>query len=241
MNDGDGEQSARQYDAMAVDYAADNAESPYNEYYERPSTISLLGDVSGQRVLEVGCGAGALTAWLVEHAAEVTAFDVSGKMVALTRTAVGDRARIEIGDLGQPLSYQDNCFNVVVASLVLHYVKDWHQALCEFRRVLVPDGAVVMSTHHPTMDWKHSPDDYFSTKQVTERWRKGDGEFNVTFWRRPLTAMTHAIASSGFVIEELVEPEPRTKLRDLNPSAYEQIRTKPRFLFFRLRADDRVN
>ena len=78
----------------------------------------------------------------------------------------------------------------------------------------------------------------FAIKQVTERWHKGSGEFDVTFYRRPLTAMTHAICSSGFVIEQLVEPEPVPELRDRDPAAYEQIRTKPRFLFFRLRADE---
>ena len=61
--------SARQYDAMAVDYAADNAESAFNAYYERPAMISLIGEVEGRRVLEVGCGAGPLTAWLVDHGA----------------------------------------------------------------------------------------------------------------------------------------------------------------------------
>ncbi len=54
----DAERSARQYDAMAADYAADNAESAFNAYYERPAMISLVGEVEGRRVLEVGCGAG---------------------------------------------------------------------------------------------------------------------------------------------------------------------------------------
>ncbi len=53
--------SGRQYDAMAEDYAADNAESPMNAYYERPATISLLGDVDGLDVLEAGSGSGLLT------------------------------------------------------------------------------------------------------------------------------------------------------------------------------------
>ncbi len=235
----DGERSAHQYNAMAADYAADNAESPYNAYYERPATISLLGDVAGRRVLEVGCGAGVLTGWLVEHAAAVTALDVSDEMVAIAKKAVGDRAQIVVADLGEPLSFAtDHSFDLVVASLALHYVADWASVFGEFHRVLTPRGAVVFSTHHPTMDWEHSPDDYFATKQITERWSKGSGEFDVTFWRRPLTAMTHAIASSGFVIEQLVEPAASPGLRYRDPAAYELIRTKPRFLFFRLRADE---
>lgn len=46
----DGERTARQYDAMAADYAAENAENAYNAYYERPATIALLGPVQGLRV-----------------------------------------------------------------------------------------------------------------------------------------------------------------------------------------------
>jgi ubiquinone/menaquinone biosynthesis C-methylase UbiE len=233
----DGNRSAEQYNTMAVDYAADNAESPYNAYYERPATIALLGEMTGRRVLEVGCGAGILTSWLVEHGATVTAFDVSDQMVTLARNQVGDKARFLVADLGRPLSFAgDDSFDLVVASLVLHYVEDWPHVFREFRRVLAPAGVVVFSTHHPTMDWEHSPDDYFATKQVTERWHKGSAEFDVTFYRRPLTAMTHAISSSRFVIEQLVEPEPVPELRDRDPAAYELIRTKPRFLFFRLKA-----
>jgi SAM-dependent methyltransferase len=233
------ERSAQQYNAMAADYAADNAESAYNAYYERPATISLLGEVSGRRVLEVGCGPGFLTTWLVDHGALVTAFDVSAEMVSLARSSVGDRATVIVADLDRPLSFAPcRSFDIIVASLVLHYVEDWEPVFQEFHRVLKPGGTVVFSTHHPTMDWELAQGDYFATTQVTERWQKGRGEFEVTFWRRPLTAMTHAITSSGFVIERLVEPRPAPELRRLDPAAYELICTKPRFLFFRLRTEN---
>ncbi len=45
----DGQQSARQYDAMSVEYAAENAESAYNAHHERPASIALLGKVDGRR------------------------------------------------------------------------------------------------------------------------------------------------------------------------------------------------
>ena len=165
----DGHRSADQYDAMAAKYAADNAENAFHAHYERPATISILGEVEGRRVLEVGCGAGPLTAWLVDQVAEV-------------------------------------------------------------------GRAVVFSTHHPTMDWQlHCPDDYFVMEQVAETRSKGSQDFQVTFWRRPLTAMTEAIAAAGFVIERLIEPEPSGELRDRDPEAYALLSTKPQFLFFRLR------
>lgn len=154
----DAQRSADQYNTMALDYAADNAESSYNAYYERPATISLLGDVAGRRVLEVGCGAGLLTAWLVDHGATVTALDVSDQMVTLARSAVGERARFLVADLGQPLSFAaDHSFDLVVASLVLHYVKDWQGVFAELRRVLATAGVVVFSTHHPPWTGSTAP------------------------------------------------------------------------------------
>jgi hypothetical protein len=121
-------------------------------------------------------------------------------------------------------------------------VRDWAAVLREFRRILVPNGVVVFSTHHPTMDWGlHSADDYFAIKRVSEVWKKGSGEFEVSFWRRPLTAMAEAIFDAGFVIERLVEPSPSPAVADRDPEAYDLIRTKPQFLFFRLRPGSRAD
>jgi ubiquinone/menaquinone biosynthesis C-methylase UbiE len=234
----DGERTAAQYDAMAAAYDADTAHNAFNASYERPATIELLGDVRHRQVLEVGCGAGPLTTWLVDHGAHVTAMDVSPEMVRLAAARVGGRARLVVGDLERPLDdVADGSVDVVVASLVLHYVRHWLPVLAEFRRVLVPGGVVVFSTHHPAMDWQlHSPDDYFAVKQVTETWTKGGRPFAVTFWRRPLTAMTEAVAAAGFVIERLIEPQPTADAAADDPEADHWLRTRPQFLFFRLRA-----
>lgn len=222
---------------MAEAYASDNADSPYNEHYERPATIALLGDVAGKRVLEVGSGAGPLTARLVDAGARVTAMDASCEMTKLASERLGARATVLVGDLAEPLTFAaDATFDIVVGSLVLHYLRDWTSPLRECRRVLKPDGVAVFSTHHPTMDAElHSPDNYFAIKQVTETWRKGDREFQVTFWRRPLTAMAEAIAEAGFVIDRLVEPPPGVGLQGRDPEAYDLIVRKPRFILFRLR------
>ncbi len=226
---------SRQYDLIASEYAAKNEVSAYNAHYERPATIGLLGDVRALRVLEAGCGAGPLTQWLIEHGASVRAFDISPAMVDLARSRVGDRADLFVADLAAPMRFAaDGSFDLIVASLVLHYVEDWVPVLREFRRLLAPGGAVVFSTHHPTADAKaFSPDDYFASKLVSERWDYGSG-IDVRFWRRPLSAMTRAIVEAGFVISNLVEPEPTPELQQLDPELDHRFRTQPQFLFFRL-------
>jgi SAM-dependent methyltransferase len=221
---------------MGAAYGVGNEEGSFNAYYERPATIALLGDVKGLRVLEAGCGPGVLTGWLADNGAAVTAMDVSPEMVRLARDRVGGRARIVVGDLSEPLTFAaDASVDLVVASLVLHYLADWAGPLAEFHRVLAARGAVVFSTHHPAMDWQlYSPADYFAVKQVTEAWTRDGESFDVTFWRRPLTAMTEAISAAGFVIDELVEPAPAAELLQRDPKSHDKIRMSPRFLFFRL-------
>jgi SAM-dependent methyltransferase len=221
---------------MGEVYRDGNDQGSFNAYYERPATICLLGNVSGLRVLDAGCGPGALTEWLVGHGAAVTAVDVSPEMVRIARERVGDRARVQIADLAGPLPLGTGSVDVVVASLAMHYIADWDVPLGEFRRVLAPDGAVVFSTHHPAMDWQlHSPGDYFAVRQVSERWSLGtEGGFDVTFWRRPLTAITESIYRAGFLIERLVEPAPVPELADVDADGYRRLRTSPAFLFFRL-------
>ena len=231
----DGTRSAAEYDAMASRYVPKNEDGAFNALYERPATFALAGDVQGLRVLEVGCGAGPLTELLVDAGAEVTAVDVSSKMLELAHARLKHNATLLMADISKPLEFaEDRSFDLVVGSLVLHYVERWEPVLLEFRRLLRPGGAVVFSTHHPTMDWELAPDDYFATCQVTDRWTMGDRTFDVTFWRRPLTAMTAAIAAAGFLIEQLVEPQPSPELADRDAETYRALATSPRFLFFRL-------
>lgn len=126
-----------------------------------------------------------------------------------------------MADVSEPLAFAgDDSFDIVVGSLVLHYIERWEPVLEEFHRILRPGGVVVFSTHHPTMDWDLTPDDYFAVRQMTDRWTIGDETFEVTFWRRPLTEMTSAIASSGFLIEQLVESRPSPEVAELDPIAH---------------------
>ena len=47
----------------------DALKSVYNAYYDRPTVLSLLPRVQGKRSLDIGCGPGLYTAWLIEHGA----------------------------------------------------------------------------------------------------------------------------------------------------------------------------
>lgn len=201
--------AATDYDDFAAAYSASNESDLFNAYYERPAMLSLAGDVSGRRILDAGCGSGPLTAALRDKGAVVTGFDVSAAMVDLARRRLGEDADLHVADLGEPLPFADAEFDVVVASLVLHYLEDWSGPLAELRRVLKPGGRLILSTMHPTgyaMD--HPAADYFAVTKYSWDYVMDGQTVWLTMWHRPLHAMSDAFAAAGFRIVTISEPPP---------------------------------
>jgi len=157
------------------------------------------------------------------------------------RHRLGPDADLRHGDLAEPLPFADSEFDDVIASLVLHYLQDWTPTLTEFRRVLRPDGRLIASVHHPTADYcierlSGRRPDYFSTYTWNEEWNFGGHTAQMSFWSRPLHAMTDAFVSAGFRIATISEPQPDPAARDLFPDEYDMLATAPTFLFFVLQA-----
>lgn len=107
-----------------------------------PQLADLAGVRAGQRVLDVGCGPGALTAELVERVgpAAVSAVDPSEPFVAAAR------ARNPAVDVQQAaaerLPFPDRVFDAALAQLVVHFMSDPAAGLGEMKRVTRPDGVV---------------------------------------------------------------------------------------------------
>jgi ubiquinone/menaquinone biosynthesis C-methylase UbiE len=199
---------ADHYDSFAESYSADNESGMFNAYYERPAMIELAGDVDGLRVLDAGCGSGPLAAALREKGAVVTGFDGSPVMIELARKRLGEDADLHVADLGKPLPFADGAFDVVIVSLVLHYLRDWAEPLAELRRVLKPGGRLLLSVYHPTVYKVGYPDaNYFAVTEFSEEYTLADGEsMKLTYWHRPLHAMSDSFTEAGFRISVISEP-----------------------------------
>ncbi len=222
-----------QYDAFAAEYAAHAAVAPYNALYDRPATLRLIGDVEGRRVLDAACGPGHYIDELLSRGAEVVGCDAAPAMIDLARSRVGDRAELRVHSLDDPFTWiADGSIDVVVCALAYHYVTNRDGFLREVHRMLRPGGALVISTHHPTDDWRRLGGSYFDVAAVTETWSKG---WEITAWRMPLTQLTEEFAAAAFVIERLIEPTPDPAMRDTYPETYAKLSRQPGFVLFRLR------
>ena len=230
------------YDSFAEAYAAETENNLINGYYTRPAMLALAGEVAGRRILDAGCGAGPLLAALRDRGAIVTGFDKSAGMLEQARRRLGDDADLQVAELGKPLPYPDDTFDDVTASLVLHYLEDWRPALAELRRVLKPGGRLIASVDHPFVTYLADREagrepDYFATYNWTEEWTVGSQTASMSFWTRPLHAMTDAFTAAGFRITVISEPAlaPDTP-RGLLPDGIADRRRFLCFLFFVLDA-----
>ncbi|SDM57103.1 class I SAM-dependent methyltransferase [Allokutzneria albata] len=195
------------YDTFGEDYAAETENSLINAYYTRPAIVDLAGDVAGRHVLDAGCGSGPLFESLRERGAIVTGFDSSATMVELARRRLGEDAALQVADISRPLPYPDSAFDDVIVSLVLHYLEDWSAPLAELRRVLKPGGRLILAVNHPILYKMINPESpYFSTFQWTEEHTFNGRKAALTYWHRPLHAMTDAFTAAGFRTAVISEP-----------------------------------
>lgn len=104
--------------------------------------VALAHVAAGQRALDVGCGPGALTEELVARlgSAAVSAIDPSEAFVAAVRSRQPD-VDVRCGVV-EALPFPDNQFDLALAQLVVHFMRDPEVGLSEMARVTRPDGVV---------------------------------------------------------------------------------------------------
>jgi SAM-dependent methyltransferase len=142
---------------MAAAYASatmagmsfDVAATAYDRFMGRysvllsPQLADLAGVRAGQRVLDVGCGPGALTAELVSRtgAANVAAVDPSEPFVEAARTR---HPGVDVRRAGaEALPFEADGFDAALAQLVVHFMTDPVLGIAEMARVVRPGGVVV--------------------------------------------------------------------------------------------------
>lgn len=100
--------------------------------------VELLAPRAGERVLDIGCGDGALTEKLVAAGCRVVAIDASPGQVQAARGRGLDARVADITTLGF-----DAEFDAVFSNAVLHWIRDADAALASIHRALVPGGRLV--------------------------------------------------------------------------------------------------
>ncbi|PKA30953.1 SAM-dependent methyltransferase [Cedecea lapagei] len=117
---------------------------------EWPTLKSMLPDLAGKTVIDLGCGYG----WFCRSArelgaAQVTGVDISEKMLARAAELTADPAiTYQRRDL-EDVKLEDNSLDLVYSSLALHYLPGLDTLFRHVQRALKPGGSLVFSMEHP--------------------------------------------------------------------------------------------
>src|SRR6266446_7867671 len=111
--------------------------------------IDSLSLMPGSRVLEIGCGAGFLSVALAQRGLRVQAIDPAEAMVELARrhaveSGTAELLSLAVGDVSA-LTFEDGCFDLVIAIGVIPWLEQPESAIQEMARVIRPGGHVILT------------------------------------------------------------------------------------------------
>ena len=137
------------FDGIAPGYAAlYTGHTSTSHFFRTRQEIvrTFLQDLSGGRLLDVGCGPGLWVEFLANKGVEFFGIDLSPKMIAEGNASFGHvkGVHFSVGTV-ERLEFPDNYFDVVMCLGVLEYVRDIRGALAEVSRVAKPNGMVIIS------------------------------------------------------------------------------------------------
>ncbi len=80
-----------------------------------------LNHYSFDKVLEIGCGTGKNTEWLIAKAQHITAVDLSGEMLAKAKAKIhSDKVIFKQADINEAWMFANEMYELVICSLVLN-------------------------------------------------------------------------------------------------------------------------
>jgi len=219
-----------------------------NVLFETPALLSLLPDLTGKAVLDLGCGAGDHCAEFVRRgAARVTGIDISEKMLALARTQNAD-PRIEYRRLPmEELAALEGPFDLVASSLAMHYVQDYAALIRQVYRLLTPGGLFVFSQEHPLTSCFTTGERWTKDEAGNKLWANisnysVDGERLSTWfvdgvkkYHRTFSTIVNTLVDAGLTVEKLIEPIPDAAMLAAWPERTRDLLHKPDFLVVRAR------
>lgn len=215
-----------------------------NDDVEQPAITRLLPDVADADVVDIGCGDGTLGRWLASQGARrILCTDPSSRM--LTLAARHPQPRVQYCRASaETLALAPECLDLVVSSLVLHYVSGYRTLIQRIAGWLRPGGQLVYSIEHPICTARDPMagwmtvgersvwpvDDYARETTRTQQWL---GTV-VTKHHRKLATLVGGVLGAGLILTGIDEPCPDDQVLARRPDLAEH-RRRPPLLVIRAR------
>lgn len=219
----------------------------FNDVIETPIITSMLPDLKGKKVLDIGCGMGQHARQYAQMgAASVLGTDISEKMLAY---AAKHNAADNINY--RRLAFEDldrlsETFDVVTSSLAFDYAEDFGALMKQIARLLNEAGVLVYSMSHPIATAYDGVYDRYTRTESKERLYANLHNYGIEgvrhikwvvegyeVYHRKLSTIINAMTAAGLIIEECQESKLPEEVRLKYPDKFGGVIHQPDFIFFR--------
>lgn len=192
----------------------------YNNLIEQPCIRTLLPDLKGKRILDIGCGAGDFAAFCVDSGAVlVEGNDISFNMIRLAKEKYDQKGIIFKQTAIEDMNLQQGAYDLIVSSLALHYVEDFAEAIQNIATGLQAGGQFIFSIQHPIYTSNMGPENWLEDNgklngfRVWRYFEKGERKEDwlvegVIMYHRTISDVLNTLIGAGFILEEVKEPTP---------------------------------
>ena len=207
---------------------------PYYGAYITEESRKLFGDITGKRLLEIGCGSGESLCYLGEQAAvELWGMDISEQQIEKTKQVLAARGLSATlicspmeAECGIPVDY----FDIVYSVYAVGWTTDLEGTFRRIASYLKRGGSFIFSWSHPIHKCVAMDGGAFAFKKryFDESWYSVTlGESTLTLCDRMLSTYINALAKAGFAIEQMIERSDETLLRNDDSDFAEKARMLP--------------
>lgn len=193
--------------------------SSWNDLLERPAMEAMLKPlVKNQSVLDLGCGTGLLTKEIIDWGGEAFGVDLSEEMITIARENYPD-IRFEIS-ASDKLPYNNNYFDLVASSLVMHYIKNLLPTFIEIGRILKNNGQFVFSMHHPFNESFNLKKEFVDGKPLLQPYFHNNSYYwrmcgaDILSFHHTFENVIQNLKSAGFVLVDIIECRPDQEAQD---------------------------
>ncbi|WP_457611611.1 class I SAM-dependent methyltransferase, partial [Lutibacter sp.] len=142
------------YNSWATQY--DNNENKTRDL-DKKATISTLSNYKFNTVIELGCGTGKNTLWLLKNAQKIIGLDFSQEMLNKAKEKINNANVIfKKADLTKPWDIKNEFADLVTSSLTLEHIKNLDVIFKQTSQKLKPNGLFFISELHPFKQYSGS-------------------------------------------------------------------------------------
>ena len=136
---------------------------------DRKATIETLSKYEFKNVVELGCGTGKNTEWLITKAKFIIGLDFSQEMLNKARNKItSDKIRFQQADLKKPWNIENNFADLITCSLTLEHIKDLDFIFNQAYEKIKSGGKFFISELHPARQYLGSKAKYETENGIEE-------------------------------------------------------------------------